>query len=121
MKKRIVIGAYNSKPEYNSSITHFYTSIFDEIKNQKKFKMDVYINQNTNKIKFLNLNSKLDVVDHLPTSNFEFQCSISYNTEEELKEEKNTIIREYTSILKLKKLLLKCSIQHRLLLKHTYL
>ncbi len=34
---RIVIGAYNSIPEYSSTITHFYNSIIDEIKKHNKF------------------------------------------------------------------------------------
>jgi 2-polyprenyl-3-methyl-5-hydroxy-6-metoxy-1,4-benzoquinol methylase len=35
--RRIVIGAYNSKPEYNSTITHFYNGILDELKKYDKF------------------------------------------------------------------------------------
>lgn len=34
---RVIIGAYNDKPEFNSTITHFHNSIFDEVAQYNKF------------------------------------------------------------------------------------
>jgi len=35
--ERIIIGAYNKKPQYSSDITHFYNGILDEVKSYDKF------------------------------------------------------------------------------------